>query len=209
MENNLILLFLILALIVIFNLLIKKLKLSKQISNRKIIGNVYENKKFLFTPAEKSFLSVLDDIFEQGFRIFGQVRLADVIKVKPGSPSSERQSAFNRIRSKHLDFVVCNENDLSIVGAIELDDRSHNRPGRIKRDTFLNQALESASVPLFRHPVKKRYDIDDLREKLSDVFGIDLAINSDIPNSSKNQADDTVNYDDADEPYSLDSSFKL
>lgn len=69
MENILILLFLFLALIVIFNLLIKKLKLSNKNSNRKIIGNVYENKKFLFTPAEKSFLCVLDNIFNQDFRI--------------------------------------------------------------------------------------------------------------------------------------------
>ncbi|MEN7973211.1 MAG: DUF2726 domain-containing protein, partial [Verrucomicrobiota bacterium] len=39
---------------------------------------------------------------------------------------------------------------LAIVAAIELDDKSHQRKDRIKRDQFLNQVMESAGVPLIR-----------------------------------------------------------
>lgn len=213
MEIVLILLFFV-ALIIIFKLLAKKRqKPSDKFAPNTLVGNVYEKKQYLLTAAEQSFLSVLDDIFNQGFRIFGQVRLADVIKVKTGLSSSQRQSAFNRISRKHLDYVICSKDDLSIVGAIELDDRSHSRPDRKQRDTFLNQALATAAVPLLRHPVKKHYDIGDLREKLSNTFGIDLAVKS---NSEKQVLKPEISEpivgtitNDDEEPGPQGSSFKL
>ena len=44
----------------------------------------YESKGKLVTPAERSFLGVLDQVVGQHYRIMAQVRLADVIKVKKG-----------------------------------------------------------------------------------------------------------------------------
>ena len=118
----------------------------------------YEAKGGLLTPAELKFLGVLDQIIGTHYRIMAQVRLADVIKVKKGLDKSTRSSAFNRIKSKHLDFVICDPSDLSVKFAIELDDSSHNRPKRKERDAFLEQAMQSAGVPLYRFPVKREYD---------------------------------------------------
>ena len=126
----------------------------------------YEAKDGLLTPAELKFLGVLDEVIGGNYRVMSQVRLADVIKVKKGLDNSTRSSAFNRIKSKHLDFVACDPTDLSVKFAIELDDSSHNRPKRKERDAFLEQAMQSAGVPLYRFPVKREYDPQEIYNTL-------------------------------------------
>jgi hypothetical protein len=61
----------------------------------------YEKEPVLFSPAERSFLDVLDQAVNGQLRIMGKVRLADVVKVKTGMNKSAWQNAFNRIQSKH------------------------------------------------------------------------------------------------------------
>jgi len=91
------------------------------------------------------------------------VRVADVIRVKPGLSGSARQQAFNRIQSKHLDFVVCDPGDLSVQFVVELDDSSHQQSSRQARDEFLDKALAAAGVPVFHFPVKRTYSVQDIR----------------------------------------------
>lgn len=116
----------------------------------------------LFTPAERSFLGVLDQSLGPQYRVFGKVRVADVMEVTKGTSRSERQKAFNRIQSKHFDFVICRASDTSIVLLIELDDKSHNNPKRMKRDEFLERATEAAGIPLLRIPCRRSYSIPEV-----------------------------------------------
>jgi len=81
------------------------------------IGFPYRPAKTLFSPAERSFLGVLDQAVGSDYRVFGKVRVADVATVKTGRNNSVRQGAVNRIAQKHFDFVLCNASDLSIVCA--------------------------------------------------------------------------------------------
>jgi len=100
----------------------------------------YKKQASLFTPAERSFLGVLEQSIGDQNKVFGKVRLSDVIKVK-GLNGSLWKVAMNRIQSKHLDFVVCNPSDLSIQFAVELYESSHNRERSKKGDAFKGQAL--------------------------------------------------------------------
>ena len=130
----------------------------------------YQKEPTLFTPAERSFLGVLDQAVGDEFRIMGKVRLADVIRVRPGLSASERQTALNKIQSKHLDFVAYDPGDLSVQCAIELDDKSHSKAKRQQRDAFLDAAMAAAGVPLIRFPAQKAYSIPDVRQALSDAL---------------------------------------
>ena len=127
----------------------------------------YQSCGELFTQAERSFLAVLEQAVDDSMKIYGKVRLADVIKTKSGLSASERGAAFNRIKSKHLDFVICDANDLSIKYAVELDDKSHGEKKRKERDKFLNQAMAVAEIPLIRFPAKNSYSLDKIKESLS------------------------------------------
>lgn len=126
----------------------------------------YQKEPTLFTPAERSFLGVLEQAIGDQFRIMGKVRLADVIKVKPGLSRPDWQKAFNRIQSKHLDFVCCDPSDLTVQFAVELDDKSHEREDRQDRDTFLDAAMKKAGVPVVRFAAKAEYSVQDVRETL-------------------------------------------
>lgn len=60
-------------------------------------GFPYQPAKTLFSPAERSFLGVLDQAVGPEHRVFGKVRVADIATVKPGLGNSARQGALNRI----------------------------------------------------------------------------------------------------------------
>ncbi len=123
---------LVIILVVLVGLLIFK-KYFKPDSSKAF---PYQSKNSLCSPAERSFLGVLDQLFADKYRVILKVRLADLLEIPKGVSKSLRQSALNRISSKHVDFVVCNKNDLSILGVIELDDQSHKSAKRQKRDGF-------------------------------------------------------------------------
>lgn len=126
---------LILLVIVIALLAIMAAKLKSQGQNSQ--SYPYKMRQVLFSPAERSFLGVLDQAVGESYRVFGKVRVADVVSVHPTPDRKVWQRAFNKISSKHLDFVLCSKSDLTVVAAIELDDSSHQKRKRQKRDAFL------------------------------------------------------------------------
>ncbi|MAT98255.1 MAG: hypothetical protein CL608_14015 [Anaerolineaceae bacterium] len=126
----------------------------------------YLKQHTLFSDAERAFFNVLNQAVGKDVQIFGKVRVADVIVPKKGMSKSEWHRAFNKISAKHFDFVLCNNQDLSVICVVELNDATHQKQARQKRDMFLVAACRSASVPLIQIPVKSSYNIDELRKLL-------------------------------------------
>lgn len=122
----------------------------------------------LFSAAERSFLGVLDQAVGEQYRIFGKVRVADVIQARRGLDNGKRQTAFNKIQSKHFDFLLCAKNDLSVLCAIELDDKSHQQSNRKERDRFLVNACRASGLPLLQVPAKRAYTVQELRARIYD-----------------------------------------
>lgn len=126
----------------------------------------YVARGYLLTKAESAFLRLLDDAAGPEIRVFAQVRVADVLKTKPGLSKSARASAFGRISQKHFDFVLCDAAQLTIQAVVELDDRSHQKPHRIKRDQLLNTVCEQAGLALLRFPVNRNNTVQSVRDVL-------------------------------------------
>ena len=131
----------------------------------------YVRKEALLTAAERSFLGVLDQAVGDDYRVFAQVRLADVVDTKRRLSNSDRQKAFNRIRSKHFDFLLCDKGDLYVVCAIELDDKSHQKSTRRDRDAFLDGLCQAVSLPLLHVPAKSAYSVPELKGKIFSTIG--------------------------------------
>ena len=110
----------------------------------------YQKADALFTPAERSFLGVLDQAVGNDYRIFGKVRIADIVNVRRNPDRAAWQRAFNRISAKHFDFVLCDPANLSVVCAIELDDSSHANAKRGSRDELVAKVCCAARLPLFQ-----------------------------------------------------------
>ena len=75
------------------------------------------------------------------------------------------------IACKHIDFVLAEVEDLHPVAAVELDDSSHQRADRRKRDELLNNLFERAEFPLLRFPTSTIYNARKIEEKVWEVIG--------------------------------------
>lgn len=124
----------------------------------------YERRGRLITKAELRFFRALEICVQERWRIFAMVRMADLLQVS--GDVKARQSWQNKINCKHIDFVLCDPEDLNVVLAIELDDASHNRADRQERDKFVNEAFLSAGLPLLRVPLQNSFDLKALREMI-------------------------------------------
>lgn len=117
----------------------------------------------LLTPAELAFFRALEPLVTPSYAVFSKVRLADLFDVRAGRG---RQAAFNQISAKHVDFVLCDPATSKVLAAIELDDRSHQRPDRAERDRFVNNLFAANHLPLIRVPVARSYPREQLRAAL-------------------------------------------
>ena len=156
---------LLIALLVLLVLVTVAKTTVKSGKSKKTVSYPYVAAESLFTKNEQAFLRVLEQAAED-YRVFGKVRVADVVEVRKGLSGSERQKAFNRISQKHLDFVLLKPHDLSVWCAVELDDKTHGRADRKSRDTLLENVLAAAEVPLVRVPSKRTYDVAEIRALL-------------------------------------------
>ncbi|KZY11990.1 hypothetical protein A3724_10345, partial [Alcanivorax sp. HI0033] len=122
----------------------------------------YRRKPYLLSKAERSFYGVLCQAVGDNTLIFSKVRVADVLAPQKGLNRSSWQGAFNKISAKHIDFLLCDPQDCAVKLAIELDDASHGSAKRQKRDAFLEQACESAGLPL----LIRGYGVVDIRQQV-------------------------------------------
>ena len=123
----------------------------------------YRARRFLLSDGELAFYRVLSRAVRDDYTVAFKVRLADVIDC----PGAVWPLGYGRlIAQKHLDFVLCIPDTARVALAIELDDRSHNRPSRLARDEFVDNALRAAGVPLVRVRAAPAYRPADVRAVL-------------------------------------------
>ncbi|WP_342594208.1 DUF2726 domain-containing protein [Salinicola lusitanus] len=124
----------------------------------------------LNTPTEQAFYAAIQRAMGSTLLIACKVRIADVLQVRFRKRHRRDQRwwrYFRLISSKHIDLVLCEPRGGRILAAIELDDRSHRRRDRKRRDRFVDDAFASAGVPLLRFPASGRYDAREIQERLS------------------------------------------
>lgn len=126
----------------------------------------YRRRPYLLSKAERSFYGVLVQACGADYIVCPKVRIADALTPAEGMGRPNRQSAFNAISSKHFDFLVCSPSDCSIQLAVELDDASHGSGRSRKRDRLVNEACESAGLPLLRVKAARSYAATDLHNRI-------------------------------------------
>jgi very-short-patch-repair endonuclease len=127
----------------------------------------YEKESALFSPAERSFFGVLEQVINNRYRLMGKIRLADIVKVKSGLNKSAWQNAFNKIQSKHIDIVACDPTTLSVQFVIELDDKTHSQSKRQNRDQFVDNVMRAAGIPIVHFTAKNSYSLQEIESILS------------------------------------------
>lgn len=120
------------------------IKIYNQTRNAKNYGG-YGN-SYVKTPlltkreqAEYQILKLAADA--KGLLICPKVRLLDLVVPKYNARNSRGLMA--KVMSKHVDFVICNQ-QMEVICIIELDDTTHLRQDRIERDQFVDSVLVGA-----------------------------------------------------------------
>ena len=93
----------------------------------------YEKKEYLCSRSEQKFLKLLLSILPNQYYVHCQTSL--IALLKPADLRSARM-----VWAKRMDYVIT-DRESKILLVIELDDKSHERKDRKKRDKFVNKTL--------------------------------------------------------------------
>ncbi len=167
------------ALAIVLIVLVVLLAVKRKQSHSGEAGASYIRTPALFTPAERSFLGVLDLAAGSDFRVFGKVRVGDVLAPRTGQDRSAHQTALNRINRKHFDFILCHPDDLTVLCAIELNDASHQRKDRQERDELLDKACRAAGLPLILFDARHAYLPTEISARIAEAIAGGIPVRPD------------------------------
>lgn len=125
----------------------------------------YTLKQSLITDTERNFLNILKEIVGDKYVIESQVPLSGIVNVKDSNKHWTNYHDFNLIKAKSIDFVLYGK-DYRPYKAIELDDRSHLKWSRIKRDQLVDEIMKSVGLPILHIPAGYSYNIEKLKEEI-------------------------------------------
>lgn len=130
----------------------------------------YERIPTLLTAAERDFFAALQQAAPVSHQIFAQVRLANLVQVKPWARRDK--SHWWRIQAKCVDFVLVDAATFAPRLVVELDDASHNRADRRDRDAFVDEVLAATGIPILHIRWQRSYDTRALAEQIAGWLGI-------------------------------------
>lgn len=168
---NIMVVFIAVILVMVIEYLLVKKKNNRSIEETEDnYENNYNNdeypfhSKYLLTKNEYYFYNKLKAVTEPlNLQILAKIRLADLIEINDNIKGKEWWVLFGKIKSKHIDFAI--SDNMKIVALIELDDYSHQRSDRQKRDEFVNNALSTAGYNVIR----TYGDTNVIKQTLSDL----------------------------------------
>lgn len=128
-----------------------------------IVNRVSYQKANIMTDGELRFYKVLKFAASSDFDILSQVRLANVVKIRDRYFMWKR---FNLLGAKCVDFVLIDKSSGETKLVIELDDKSHRLPERIRRDRFVDGVLKNSGVKILHLPYQGYYKTEEIREKV-------------------------------------------
>ena len=89
----------------------------------------YARSAHLFSPDERSFLQVLDQVVGGNARVFGKVHVADVVVPGEGMTRSSWKEAYRKVSGHRFDFLLCNT-ERSVSHLRHCARRRHSPPDR-------------------------------------------------------------------------------
>jgi hypothetical protein len=127
----------------------------------------YRLTQSLLTPSEAAFYVALRVAAGRRYAVFAKVRLADLCQ---DLDRWADLTAFNRVSSKHVDFLLCDAETFRPVLAIELDDRPHLRTDRRNRDELVDRVFRTMGLGVYRQWVRQSYDPAAITRRIEDAL---------------------------------------
>ncbi|MCL2860287.1 MAG: DUF2726 domain-containing protein [Oscillospiraceae bacterium] len=143
---------------------------NKDFTNSNVQTSAYKSKTYLFTQTELMFYKQLVKVTDKlNLVIFPKIRIADIVNIDNKSKYIEY---FNKVKSKHVDFLICDKSNCKIRFCIELDDYTHNREKQIQNDNFKNTLFNEIGIKLLRIKVSNFYNVEELQKQIEEIINI-------------------------------------
>ena len=155
--------YILIAIIIVFGVIAGLLKDRFDMGDEKPKYD-YKRRSFFLTKAEHEFYDSLVQAVGQDYIVFAQVHLPTLLEHKV--VGQNWKAAFRHVSQKSVDFVLCDKAYISPKLAIELDDKSHERPDRQDRDIEVERILKGAGMPLLRIQNHGKFNPQELAEKV-------------------------------------------
>jgi len=116
-------------------------------------GVFWERQAQLMTDREVHFMQGLFRTVDMNrWYLCPQVRVADIVQITPRVRGRSRTwwKLFHMAARWHCDVVIVDRRTFRVVAAVELDDASHLKKSRRRRDILLDEVMRQAGLPLLR-----------------------------------------------------------
>lgn len=133
------------VLFIIFSIIIKKFFRN---AGSSFDASSYRKKERIMNESEQALFINLQKVLGDKYIILSKVRIEDFVDVKSGMKKSESWSLRGRIKSRHIDFLICDQTMTKPLLAIELDGKSHNNLKRQERDRFVDELYRAIDLPI-------------------------------------------------------------
>ncbi len=121
-------------------------------------------KRSFFSRSELVFFGSLGAVLEHTpYTVFPNVRLNDIFAIS----RDDKRSTYNRLRDKHVDFLIVTRDGYHPRFAIELDGASHEREVQQKRDHVKDLVFRSAGLTLLRLDARQPHSTASLQAHLA------------------------------------------
>jgi hypothetical protein len=143
----------------------------------------YHLRDDFLTPAEHNFYLVLRQAVGDWALICPKVSLSDLFYAQ-SRDYGQFLTYTNKIDRKHVDFLLCDPQSVRPLLGIELDDKSHRRKDRRKRDKFVEGVFDAAGLPLARLSVQYTYNTHELTTLLQQHAGLNTSQTEDTTSTA-------------------------
>lgn len=149
----------------IIYLIIKKFKPKNNSKNKNQSSQVKYQSKQLMSEYEKYFYEILSKNFAQEYIIMPQVNLASIIEKIKDFPKQYQNELY-----RNIDFGIFDKNSMKPLLLIEINDKTHNQPDRIKRDLKVKEICNQANIKLItfytKYENKPNYIVSRIKKEL-------------------------------------------
>lgn len=140
------------------------------LSGKQTISARFQKRKNVMNPSERELYTILKKTFDDKYIVLSKVRIEDFINVETLEPIyRDKQSLRGKIKSRHVDFLICDLLTTEPLYAIELDGYSHTEYSRIQRDDFVNGLYQYVGLPVVHIKVGSDFyvEVDRIKDLLT------------------------------------------
>lgn len=146
-------------------LIVKKFKPKNNSKSKNQSSQAKYQSKQLMSEYEKYFYEILSKNFAQDYIIMPQVNLASIIEKIKDFPKQYQNELY-----RNIDFGVFDKNSMKPLLLIEINDKTHNQPDRIKRDLKVKEICNQANIKLItfytKYDNKPNYIVSRIKKEL-------------------------------------------